>query len=164
MGGPTFPRPSTLHELIEAMVYIARRDEMKQLREAPSPQIARERFDSLWLSFRHDKQAAADLLNRYYSRVEEANRRFTATKEGWKTDQGMLFIVLGPPVEVMRSQDKETWYYDLRGNDAVNVYTFQRRLMTDGQMILQTYYLYRQYYYETFWDRMVSKWREGEVF
>ncbi len=164
LGGPAFPRPSTLRELIESMVYIARREEMNLLREAPTPAIARARFDSLWLSFRHDRQLAADLINRYYSRVEEANRRFTSIKEGWKTDQGMLFIVLGPPAEVMQTKDTQVWYYDLRGNDAVNVYTFQRRYVTDEHMTIQTFFLLRQAYYENFWDRMVDKWRSGEVF
>jgi len=57
IGGPTFPRPSTLWELIESMEYIASREEMELLREAPTPEIARVRFDSLWLTFRHDKKA-----------------------------------------------------------------------------------------------------------
>jgi GWxTD domain-containing protein len=164
IGGPTFPRPSTLPELIESMEYIANREEMKLLREAPTPEIARARFDSLWLTFRHDKKAAADLLYRYYSRVEEANRRFTTTKEGWRTDQGMVFIVLGPPVDVMNSRDRQIWYYDLRGEDAVNVYTFQYRRINDGRVALDSYFLFRQPYYENFWKRQVEKWRSGEVF
>jgi GWxTD domain-containing protein len=164
LGGPTFPRPSTLPELIESMQYIASRDEMKLLREAATPEIARARFDSLWLSFRHDKSAAANLINRYYSRVEEANRRFTTTKEGWRTDQGMVFIVLGPPIEVMNSKDRQIWYYDHRGEDAVNVYTFQHRVVNDGRVPIDTYFLFRQAYYQNFWDRQVEKWRSGEVF
>jgi GWxTD domain-containing protein len=164
MGGPTFPRPSTLPELIEAMVYIARREEMKLLRSAPTPEIARARFDSLWLSFRPDKREAATLINRYYSRVAEANRRYTRTKEGWKTDQGMLYIVLGPPVDVVNSKDQQVWYYDLRGDDASNTYTFQRRIVRNGSVTLEKYTLYRQPYYENFWNRMVDKWRSGEVF
>jgi GWxTD domain-containing protein len=164
MGGPTFPRPSTLPELIESMVYIARRQEMKLLREAPTPEIARARFDSLWLSFRPNKSEAAVLLNRYYSRVEEANRRFTTTKEGWKTDEGMVYIVLGPPVGVTNSKDQQIWYYDQRGDDATNTYTFQRRIVRNGEITLEKYTLFRQLYYENYWNRMVDKWRSGEVF
>ncbi len=85
------------------------------LREAPTPEIARARFDSLWLSFRSDKANAANMINQYYSRVEEANRRFSSTKEGWRTDQGMLYIVLGPPLDVRKTKDRQVWYYDLRG-------------------------------------------------
>ena len=164
IGGPAFPRPSTLTELIEAMVYIARRDEMVLLREAPTPEIARTRFDSLWLTFRSDKSEAAKLINQYYSRVEEANQRFSSTKEGWRTDQGMVYIILGPPVDVMNTKDRQVWYYDLRGDDAVNVYTFQRRFFTDGLVSIASYTLFRQPYYEAFWIRMVEKWRSGEVF
>jgi GWxTD domain-containing protein len=164
IGGPTFPRPSTLQELIESMQYIATREEMKLLRGAPTQEIARARFDSLWLTFRRDKKAAADLINRYYTRVEEANQRYTSTKEGWKTDQGMVYIVLGPPVETMNSRDRQVWYYDLRGEDIVNMYTFQRRYVNNGRVSLETYFLYRQPYYEIFWDRQVDKWRTGEVF
>jgi GWxTD domain-containing protein len=164
LGGPTFPRPSTLSELIESMVYIAHRGEMKLLREAPTPEIARARFDSLWLSFRPDRREAAALINRYYSRVEEANQRFSTTKEGWKTDQGMVYIVLGPPVSISNSKDQQIWYYDHRGDDASNIYVFNRRYVTDGQVTLMIYTLYRQTYYEVFWNRMVDKWRSGEVF
>ncbi len=164
LGGPTFPRPSTLQEMIESMVYIARPGEMKHLLNSSTPEIARARFDSLWLSFLHDRVAAAALLNRYYSRVEEANRRFTASKEGWKTDQGMLYIVLGPPVEITTEKDQQVWYYDLRGEDVVNQYIFQRRYVRNDQVSIQVYTLLRQAFYEDFWDRMVDKWREGEVF
>ncbi len=52
---------------------------------------------------------------------------FTSYKEGWKTDKGMIFIVLGPPDKVQRSKDREVWTYDQRGN-AQNVnFTFNRR-------------------------------------
>ena len=137
---------------------------MELLREPHSPEVSRARFDSVWLSFRPDKREAAALINRYYSRVEEANRRFTSTKEGWRTDQGMIFAILGPPVQVMNTKDRQVWYYDLGGQDASNVYVFQRRFVQDNTVMLETYHLFRQMYYEVFWERMVEKWRSGEYF
>ncbi|MBN2198701.1 MAG: GWxTD domain-containing protein [Candidatus Aminicenantes bacterium] len=34
----------------------------------------------------------------YYNRIEEANRLFTAGRDGWLTDRGRTLILLGPPV------------------------------------------------------------------
>jgi GWxTD domain-containing protein len=56
---------------------------------------------------------------KYFSRIEEANRRFSyLKKEGWKTDRGRVYAQLGPPdlVDYHTAQedmpDYEIWYYD----------------------------------------------------
>jgi GWxTD domain-containing protein len=161
--GITFPRPSTLDELTDELVYIATADEMKHIRSGRNMKEKRERFDIFWLARTDDRISAAALLKSYYTRIEEANRYFTAANEGWKTDRGMLYIILGPPAEIGNALDTQTWVYNFPGGAEVNSYSF-RRLSLEGEGVaLQEYRLIRQPAYEPLWTRMVSRWRHGQV-
>lgn len=160
--GPGFPRPVTYKELIDAAVYVATDREMKALRSAKGPEEQRKKFEELWLSFAGDPVRASALIKKYYGRVEEANRLFTIVREGWSTDRGMLYCVLGPPGEVTNRLDTQTWYYDLSGNAPDNTYVFKRIIRSGEGLTVEDYILYRQGGYEQFWERMVAKWRSGE--
>ncbi|MEW6510182.1 MAG: GWxTD domain-containing protein [Bacteroidota bacterium] len=159
-----YPKPVTLHDLIESAGYIATGIEMKTMWEG-GPQIElRDRFEAFWLNLAKERTAATGLIRRYYSRVEEANRLFTTVREGWRTDRGMLYIVLGPPGEILNHLDTQTWYYNLSGGQLVNTYTFKRIIREGEGLSVEEYVLYRRAYYESFWDRMVGKWRGNETF
>ncbi|MBN2780864.1 MAG: GWxTD domain-containing protein [Candidatus Marinimicrobia bacterium] len=66
-----------------------------------------------------------ELMNEYYFRVQTANRRFSGHKEGWRSDQGMIYIIYGEPDAVeehymeIDSKPYIIWYY----------YTVNRRFM-----------------------------------
>lgn len=57
----------------------------------------------------------------YFERIKEANRLFTSGKEGWLTDRGRIYILLGPPINksfypfgdstVPYSRPQEIWHY-----------------------------------------------------
>ena len=160
--GPGFPRPVTFAELIDAAVYIATPREMAALRQAGGAEEQRKHFEALWLSFAGDPARASALIRKYYGRVEEANRLFTIFREGWRTDRGMLYCVLGPPSEITNRLDTQTWYYGLSGNAVDNTYVFQRVVRSGDGLTVEDYILYRQGRYEVFWDRMISRWRSGE--
>lgn len=157
-----FPRPVTLHELIESAGYIATDKEMHAMTSAATPEEQRAKFEAFWLNFVNDKGLAASLIRRYYTRVEEANRLFTTVREGWRTDRGMVYIVMGPPGEIMSHLDMQTWYFNLPGNQMLNTYTFKRVIRQAEGLSVEEYVLLRQTYYELSWDRMVAKWRSGE--
>lgn len=60
-----------------------------------------------------------EYMEEYYSRVQYSNDHFSHYVEGWRTDMGMVFIVLGSPNNVDRhpfdydSKPYEVWsYYD----------------------------------------------------
>jgi GWxTD domain-containing protein len=64
-----------------------------------------------------------EIFNEYYRRIVFANEKYSHYTEGWKTDRGMVFILLGPPSNVDRhpfdydSKPYEVWeYYDLNKN------------------------------------------------
>ncbi|HEX7573442.1 MAG TPA: GWxTD domain-containing protein [Bacteroidota bacterium] len=160
--GPGFPRPVTFGELIDAAVYIATDKEMTALRHVSGPEDQRKNFEAFWLSFTGDPDRASALIRKYYGRVEEANRLFTIVREGWRTDRGMLYCVLGPPAEVSNHFDMQTWYYSLSGNANDNTYVFKRVIRSGDGVTVEDYILYRQGAYETFWQRQVARWRSGE--
>jgi GWxTD domain-containing protein len=162
--GPGFPRPVTYAELIAAAVYIATNREIAALRSAHGAAEQRKNFEEFWLSLAGGPSKAASLIRNYYGRVEEANRLFTIVKEGWRTDRGMLYCVLGPPSEISNRLDTQTWYYDLPGNAGENIFVFKHVMRQTEGLTVEDYLLYRQSGYESFWNRMVFKWRSGENF
>jgi GWxTD domain-containing protein len=61
-----------------------------------------------------------EVFDEYFRRVAYANEHFSSYIEGWKSDRGMVFIMLGPPNNVDRhpfeydSKPYEIWeYYNL---------------------------------------------------
>jgi GWxTD domain-containing protein len=160
--GPGFPRPVTLGELIDAFAYIATNKEMSELRSAAGPEERRKKFEELWLQFARDPVRASALIKKYYGRVEEANRLFTIEQEGWRTDRGMLYCVLGPPAQIRIERDTQIWYYDLSGNENDNTFVFQRVIRSGEGLTVEDYFLNRKAVYEKIWAWMVARWRRGE--
>lgn len=161
---PGFPHLTVLDNLIDPLVYLAKNEHWDSLRLANTPQEKRRRFDSFWLSLAKNQQAAANLIKQYYSRVEEANRFFTNHKEGWKTDRGMLYVILGPPVSIARQFDREVWFYSYVDPDPLNTYVFKRVRAYDEHSTMEHYILERQPYYDRNWQRSIERWRRGTVF
>lgn len=107
-----------LETAIEQVKYIATREEWKLLDKAP-PEKKMEEFQAFWK--RHDPTPgteANEAMEAHYSRVEYANENFSVMqREGWKTDMGMVFIILGAPDDIERnayprgSKPYEIWRY-----------------------------------------------------
>ena len=54
----------------------------------------------------------------YFRRVEVANAKYrSGKKEGWKTDQGRIFITYGEPTRIDVFQSSENPYHTWRYND-----------------------------------------------
>ena len=162
--GPGFPRPVTYAELLGAATYLATQKEAAEFRAAKTTGEQRKEFEAFWLRCGgDDPEKAAALIKRYYARVEEANRLFTTTREGWKTDRGMLYCVLGPPSDILNHLDTQTWYFDLTGNAQDNTFMFKRIIREGNGLTVEDYVLYRLASIENFWTRMVARWRSGET-
>ena len=115
MGMPAFA--TDLNKAIEQMKYIAKGDFVKKMKKA-DPEEKQKLFRGFWKSV--DPTPATnenELMEEYYRRVEYVNANYSALKEGWKTDRGMVYIHLGPPSEVERHpfdpgrKPYEVWYY-----------------------------------------------------
>ncbi|MDZ7295261.1 MAG: GWxTD domain-containing protein [candidate division KSB1 bacterium] len=112
--------PATAADLdmaIEQVKYVADKKEYDALRRAQGDRKLAE-FMRFWK--RRDPTPGTEeneAMDEHYRRVEYANERFTVFREGWKTDMGMVYIILGPPNDIERHpyppDDKpyEIWYY-----------------------------------------------------
>ncbi|HPG39358.1 MAG TPA: GWxTD domain-containing protein [bacterium] len=98
---------------IKQCMYIATVDEWKQMKNAPDEKKLEE-FKKFWK--RHDPTPGTEVneaMDSHYNRVEYANQQFSVMqREGWQTDRGMVYIVLGPPDDVVRDpypSDSRPW-------------------------------------------------------
>ena len=159
--GPTFPQVETLGQMVEALVYLTYPDEWEQLRAARTPAELRVRFDAFWGRLVGDRRKAARLLRLYYERLEQANLQFSAFKEGWRTDRGMVYLMLGPPYVVEDRIDKQIWYYTYSEQDPRYRFVFERVRWPGSPFV--NYVLRRQPYYYDMWQRALTRWRNGQV-
>jgi len=139
---------------------------MDYITAAESEEELKRRFDAFWAERVPNRQAAANLLARYYERVEEANVLFTSHKEGWKTDRGMIYIVFGPPAYVENRFNRRDWYYYERGgivSRALPPFIFQRSSAYGLSGMFDHYILQRSERYEEEWRRRRDQWRDGRV-
>jgi GWxTD domain-containing protein len=162
-AGYGFPRPTTIEDLVAPLGYIADAEEMKSMRGAGTVAEQRRLFEEFWLSRGKEKAEAANLIGRYYGRVEEANRLFTSHKPGWQTDRGMIYIVLGPPESIERRIDAETWNYPSGARVGGRI-QFRRVANTGKVASFVNYVLTRSPSFAFWWSRTVARWRSGEVF
>jgi GWxTD domain-containing protein len=153
-----YPKMTRPEQLTEPLMYMSTNQEINEIQAARDSKKA---LDKYWLSLMNgNPDLARQVIRTYYNRVEEANRLFTSYKEGWKTDKGMIFIILGPPDKVQRSKDKEVWMYDQKAN-ATNVnFTFNKRT---NQFVDDHYELVRYVEYQPIWYPVVEAWRNGAI-
>ena len=100
------------------------------------------------------------LIEIYYDRVEEANTFFSGLQEGWRTDRGMIHIVMGVPDKVRDDRWREIWFYGEEGSPNCVIMVFDKRenRLDDNVFVLQ-----RDGSYRNIWDRVVTSWRNGQI-
>jgi GWxTD domain-containing protein len=153
-----FPKMTRPAELTKPIMYMSQSQEINELLSTKDPKKSLDRY---WLSLMNgNTDLAKRTISVFYSRVEEANRLFTSYKEGWKTDKGMIFIIMGPPDRVQRSKDREVWVFSQRANFSEINFTFNRR---PNQFVDDHYELQRYVEYQPIWYPMVEAWRTGAV-
>lgn len=150
-----YPKFTSIEKLAESTVYLSTRDEIEELTGAED---LRPAFESFWLNLAKTEQMARRIIRRYYDRVEEANILFTNYKEGWKTDMGMIYIIIGPPDEVYINEERESWYYKNPGKNQIVVFNFLhlKNLFSDNHFML-----IRDNQYKSYWFKQVDQWRKG---
>lgn len=154
---PSFPELTSAQDLIAPTRYIASRSEYARMSSAEHPKKA---LDEFWLNCNASPESARNLLQTYYSRVEEANHAFSGLVEGWKTDRGMVHIVFGIPQRVRKDSWNEYWIYGEEGTANALTFHFRRRsFMLDDNC----FELDRSMQFRSVWDRGISNWRNGRV-
>ncbi len=153
-----FPRMTQPKELLKPLIYISTRNEIKEISGNNAP---KKTLDNYWLRLTSNNEGKARRsIRAYYRRVTTANQMFTSYKEGWKTDMGMIYIVLGLPDQVARTKEKEIWTYTQNPNFSEINFTFIRR---PNQFLEDHYELVRYPEYEPIWYPIVEEWRSGIV-
>ncbi|MEO1051793.1 MAG: GWxTD domain-containing protein [Bacteroidota bacterium] len=150
-----YPKYVTLNDLVDPLTYITTRKEKGALDKARENKSA---FDKFWLEMTGSSERARRIIGQYYTRIADANRLFTSYKSGWKTDQGMIYSIFGPPDEVYRTGSHEDWIYAANSNQAAQRFTFNR---FNNIFTLQHYVLERQEKYRNDWYWAVNQWRKG---
>lgn len=156
--GGSFPDVKNPRELMEPLFYLATLAEYKDLRTKPNRKLA---VDDYWLRLGNSIEKSRELIRIYYNRVIYSNLYFTSNKEGWKTDQGMIFILFGPPNRIQMTHSGESWYYYARRKSKVVEFRFQREqdAFSDQNMMWQKTTDSQMYLNEA-----IRSWRSGKVY
>ncbi len=105
-------------KFLDIIRYIITPQEEKIYREMP-PEDRPEFITDFWK--RRDPTPETEInefRNQYYSRVAMADKAFRAGIPGWMTDRGRIFILLGPPTDVIRkSMGEHTTELSKTGRD-----------------------------------------------
>lgn len=153
-----YPRLTRPENLVKPLIYMSTSQELKTVNENPN---SKQALDKFFLAITSGNQMVSKkIIKNYYHRIEEANRLFTSYKEGWKTDKGMVYTVLGPPNKVQRSRDREVWVYAQNANFSEIIFTFNRK---PNQFTENYYELVRYPEYQAYWFPFVEAWRTGNV-
>lgn len=115
-----------LDKAIEQMIYIATASEIEAIQKGASYQEKLEKFLAWWK--KKDPTEATqenEVFNEYFRRVEYANRNFTHYSEGWRTDMGMVYIILGAPSNI----DRHPFDYDSKPYEVWEYYELNRRFV-----------------------------------
>lgn len=110
-----------IDKAISQTVYIATPDEMDYMEEGETIQEKTKRFLEFWKkkdpSPNNDEN---EIFDEYFRRISYSNDNFSNYIEGWRSDRGMVYTILGAPNNVDRhpfeydSKPYEVWeYYDL---------------------------------------------------
>ncbi|QJD77387.1 GWxTD domain-containing protein [Spirosoma rhododendri] len=153
-----FPKMTRPEKLIRPVLYMSTSSEINEMTQAQDTKKALDRY---WLSLMSgNEETARRTIKAYYDRVEDANRLFTTYKEGWKTDKGMIYIVLGPPDRIQRNREREVWVYNRRPNVSEINFTFTKK---SNQFVEDHYELVRFMEYQPVWYPIVEAWRTGAI-
>ena len=156
--GDHYPQITQPEDMLPPLQYITTRDEYQKLLTNPDIKAS---VDQFWFEKGKTYANARDLIRVYYNRVVFANLYFPSSKQGWKTDRGMLYLLLGPPFSVERTETKELWYYE--ASETGEKITFEFNL-ADDYWIGNDYKLKRKEEFRPIWNRAVDSWRRGKIF
>ena len=153
----SFPKVKDWDEMVQMVTYISTRKEHETLLLAEDKKRA---LDEYWITLTRNPEIAKELIRNYFRMVEFANILFTDFKEGWKTDRGMVYIVMGPPQEVNFFLDREVWTYSGMDETSKIKFTFAR-----AKTILSPHFytLNRSRAYQPIWFKNISQWRSGKM-
>lgn len=152
-----FPELTTPEDILKPLRYLVSKKEYDGM--AASKDI-KKAVDEFWLQSGQSAVKVRAVIKNYYSGVRHANDLFSTSREGWKTDRGMVFSVFGQPLAVTRSGGVETWLYNNAGDRNSTAFIFNRQ--PDG-LGGYDYYLRRSDLLKPAWYIMLENWRNAKM-
>jgi len=115
------PTITNVDKAISQLIYLASTAELDSMKATKNADEKLNRFLNFWKTKDPNKATPEnEAFNEYYRRVDYANKHFSHYTEGWNSDMGMVFIMLGAPNSVERhpfdydSKPYEVWeYYEI---------------------------------------------------
>lgn len=156
--GGSFPQVKSPRELMEPLFYLSTMAEYRDLRTEPNRKLA---VDNFWLRMGNSVERSRELIRVFYNRVVYSNLYFTSNKEGWKTDQGMIFILFGPPNRIQMTGTGERWYYFARRRSKAVEFRFDRQ---PDAFYTQHLVWVKTTESQVYWNEAVRSWRNGKVY
>ncbi len=106
-----------------------------------------------------EPQKAEKLIQEFNRRVEYANCFFSAHKEGWKTDRGMVYLLFGPADRVISDIRGEVWSYGFT-NSVQREFVFARNPsgLHKNDFVLERNIGYREIEFAA-----IQRWKNGWV-
>lgn len=95
-----------IHRSVRQLRYVATQTEIDTIEAATNVDDKQLRFENFW----KEKDPSPNTIRNeafedYYTRIEYANKNFRSYNDGWLTDMGMVYIVLGPPTTTEQRMD-----------------------------------------------------------
>lgn len=153
-----FPKVTKAEKLIEPLAYITTDGEYQKLLNSRNKKLA---ADDFWINAGGNTDRGREMVRIYYNRVYFSNYYFTTTREGWKTDRGMVYIVYGPPQNLRKTNNSEIWYYSKKGTGEQIAFTFT---YSPDKYSINEYRLERSESNTWHWKEAVYAWTNGEIF
>lgn len=160
---PNFPAVKNLRESARPLVYLMESNKYESLMETTNNDSLKQAIDRFWLKNINNKQEARNVIELYYTRVEEANKRFSNFKEGWKTDRGMIYILFGEPFHTRDRLRTLTWYYSYNLENPEYRFQFRQPKLNNKFYPFDHYLLQRQSYYHQRLYFQRELWLSGRI-
>lgn len=154
----SYPLITRSDNLIETLQYLLKKSEYEKMKKSENKKLS---VDNFWIKITGNSERAKELLKIWYNRATYSNYYFTSYKEGWKTDRGMIYMVLGPPDDIQHFDDAEKWIYRNNKEDKSIELIFIQQL---NSISVNDFTLMRENKYEPVWSNAIKSWRSGAVY
>ncbi len=157
-AGRYFPDVMVLKDMLEPLKLLTGNKEYNEISGSEDLKLA---IDNFWLSKSENQKIAKEQIRVFYNRVALANKYFTDDKEGWKTDRGIIYVMLGPPSVINMSSEGEEWIYGENPDVAGVLFIFDK---INDSWAGSRYVLRRNETYQSVWAKALTTWKNGRIF
>lgn len=158
-----YPSITSVRELAAPLVYLMNDKEYKNLQSKQTDEEIKAEIDRFWLENVGNPNVAREVIQKYYDRVEQANKLFSSYKEGWKTDQGMIYILFGYPWYVDENLRQMSWGYSYNPTDIFTNFFFVKPKQKSKYYPFDHYILSRDREYFNVEYRQRQLWLSGQI-